>query len=144
MSKTLSKTLLVSLGALILSLGGTAIAKQNGALTSEKAVGSWAGSWSGGSSGKFELTITKEADGKLSATMTVMPEQGDSSTVKAKSLEVADNKLKLKLEDPDGNVEITLEGSLDGEGLKGSYSVREKAQNNEVETGNWTASKSKK
>jgi hypothetical protein len=137
------QTSLVSLFVLAITTFSLAFAGQtatDGKIDS-KLAGGWAGSWSGGSSGKFEMTIAKDASGKLAATLLATPEQGDGSTFKSKSIETADSKLKIILEDSEGNAEVLLEGVLEGTSLKGNYSVRDKAQGTEVETGSWSASK---
>jgi hypothetical protein len=133
------KTSVVTLLVLLLSVGALVLAGQNSA--GSKLAGGWAGTWSGGSAGKFEMTITSAADGKLSATLIATPETGDGSTFQSKSVDTVDNKVKIKLEDSEGNAEVLLEGTLEGSSLKGTYSVRDKAQGAEVETGNWTATK---
>ena len=133
------KRLMVSLFVLIFGIGFTAFAAQNENKSGGKFEGVWAGSWTGGSSGKFELTIIRDADGKLSATVVTTPEGGDGGTLKSNTFETADNKAKIKFADPEGNVEVSLEGALDGAAFKGTYSVRDKAQGTEVETGTWTA-----
>ena len=104
-------------------------------------VGIWNGTWEGGSTGKFEMTISKGPDGKLTGTLAAHPEGGDGYTTGFKSVDVSGGKLTVTLEDPQGEVRITLEGSLDSTGMKGSYSVRTKAQGEEVEGGTWQAKK---
>ena len=47
----------------------------------------------------------------------------------------------MKLADPGDEAEITLEATLDGTTLKGTYVVRIKADGNEVDRGTITASK---
>ena len=104
-------------------------------------VGTWQGTWSGGSSGKFEMTITQSATGKLSGSLSAHPDGGDSYTVEFKTIEVAAGKLSAKLEDPGGEVEISLTGSSDGKSAKGTYTVRQKGDGSEVETGTWMAAR---
>ena len=112
--------------------------------TSEKnLVGAWTGTWTGGSNGAFDMTITKGDDGKLGGSITPKPEGGDSYTVSFKSITVADSKITLKLADPGEEAEITLEASLEGSVLKGTYAVRIKADGNEVDKGTITANKKK-
>jgi hypothetical protein len=141
--ESMLKKSLLSLFVLALTTFSPAFAGQTSPDTKidSKVAGVWAGSWSGGSSGKFEMTITRETGGKLSATLQATPEQGDGSTFKSKSIETADSKLKIMLEDAEGNVEVLLDGVLEGTSLKGTYSVRDKAQGTEVETGSWSANK---
>ncbi len=104
-------------------------------------VGAWTGTWTGGSNGTFEMTVTKEADGKLSGKITPKPEGGESYTVPFNSVAMAESKVTLKLSDPNGEAEITLELTLDGTAMKGKYSVRIKADGNEVDTGAITANR---
>jgi hypothetical protein len=104
-------------------------------------VGAWAGSWSGGGNGSFEMTITKDTDGKLGGSITPKPEGGESYTVSFKSVALADGKVTMKLADPNDEAEITLEATLDGSALKGTYVVRVKADGNEVDRGTITANK---
>jgi hypothetical protein len=105
------------------------------------AVGTWSGGWEGGSTGKFEMTITKGADGKLTGSLTAHPTDGDGYTSKFKSVDVSGGKLTVKLADPDDEVEITIEGALDPTAMKGSYSVRSKGQGEQVDGGTWQAKK---
>jgi hypothetical protein len=104
-------------------------------------VGTWQGTWTGGSSGKFEMTFSKGAGGKLSGSISPKPDQGDGYTVEFKSVEVVSGKLTAKNEDPNGDVEITITGSAEGKAAKGTYSVKQKADGTEVDTGSWTATK---
>ena len=105
------------------------------------AVGTWSGSWQGGSNGKFEMTITRAPDGKLAGTLTAHPTEGDGYTTTFKSVDVTGGKLTVKLADPDDEVEITITGALDPAAMKGSYSVRSKGQGEEVDGGTWEAKK---
>jgi len=105
------------------------------------AVGAWSGSWEGGSNGKFEMTIAKGPDGKLTGSLTANPAEGGGYTVKFKSVEIAGGKMTCKLDDPEGEVEIAIEGAVDPAAMKGSYSVRTKAQGEQVDTGTWQAKK---
>lgn len=108
---------------------------------SDAYVGTWEGTWTGGSSGKVGMTIAKGTGGKLSGSITPTPDQGDGYTVSFKSVEVVSGKLTLKFEDPNGENEITLIGSADGKSAKGTYSVRQKGDGSEVDTGTWTVTK---
>jgi hypothetical protein len=126
------------LSLLCFCLLGVAQARQAG---EKNLVGAWSGSWSGGGSGTFELTVTKAADGKLGGSITPKPEGGESYTATIKSVTMADGKYTLKLSDPNDEAEITLEATVDGSALKGTYSVRVKADGNEVDRGTITATK---
>lgn len=104
-------------------------------------IGTWEGTWTGGSSGKVGMTIAKGAGGKLSGTISPTPDQGDGYTVSFKSVEVNAGKLTVKFDDPGGEVEITLIGTAEGKSAKGTYSVKQKGDGTEVDTGTWTVSK---
>jgi hypothetical protein len=133
------KSLFVVLSLLCFCL---AVLAQTQQATSEKnLVGAWTGSWSGGSNGSFEMTITKDTDGKLGGSITPKPEGGESYTASFKSVTLADGKVTIKLADPSDEAEITLEAAIDGSALKGTYLVRVKADGNEVDRGTITASK---
>ena len=139
MRRQISYSLLVVLLAACFSYARQAEGRK--ASTDSAAVGSWSGSWEGGSTGKFEMTISKGAGGKLGGSITASPADGTGYTVQFKSVDVSGGKLTVKLEDPDGEVEITIEGALDPAAMKGSYSVRSKAQGDRVDGGAWQAKK---
>lgn len=120
-------------------LMGLALANQP---ASEKNLfGTWAGTWTGGSSGSFEMTITKSADGKLGGSISPKPDGQEGYTVPFSSAVFADGKATLKLQDPAGEAEITLVVSADSSALTGTYSVRIKADGNEVDQGTLKATK---
>ncbi len=130
------KTIFVSLVVLIFGLGCFVYAQSK----PDGAAGTWAGTWSGSSTGKFEMTIKREA-GKLSGTLTATPDQGEGYTAEFKSVEASGNKLTIKFDDPAGEVEVTLLAVIEGSSIKGDYTVRAKANGEEVEKGTFTASR---
>ena len=132
------KSLFVILPLLCFCLAGLA---QEQTADEKKLVGAWAGSWGGGSSGTFEMTITKDADGKLGGSITPKPEGGESYTTSFKSVALADGKVTLKVAIPGDEAEVTVEATLDGSVLKGTYSVRAKEDGREVDVGKFTATK---
>ena len=131
-------TMFVSLIVLTFCLGCLAYAQPK---SGANAAGTWTGTWTGGSAGKFEMTIKKDAKGKLSASLTTTPDRGGGYTVEVKSVEALGSKLTCKFEDPPGEVEVTLQAVIQGSSLKGDYSVRAKASGEEVEKGVVTASR---
>jgi hypothetical protein len=133
------KSLFVVLSLLCFCLAVMAQTQQ--AASEKNLVGAWAGTWTGGSNGSFEMTITKDADGKLGGSITPKPEGGETYTASFKSVTLADGKVTIKLADPSDEAEITLEAAFDGSALKGTYLVRVKADGNEVDRGTITASK---
>ena len=105
------------------------------------AVGTWTGNWTGGSSGALEIVISKGSDGKLTGSITASPSGGDPYTSKFKSFSVTGNKMMAKLEDPEGEVEISIEATIESSAMKGTYSVRSKEQGQDIESGTWAANK---
>ena len=104
-------------------------------------IGAWQGSWSGDSSGKFEMNITKGSAGKLSGSISPKPNDGEGYTVEFKTVEIASGKLTAKFEDPGGEVEIVMTGSVEGKSAKGTYTVHQKSGGSQAETGSWTATR---
>ena len=129
---------LVSLIALLLCVGCLAHAQSKSA---NDPAGIWSGTWTGGSTGKFEMTITKGADGKLSATMTSHPDQGESSTWQSTLVEANGEKLTMKVDSADGGAEGTLHGVIEGSSITGDYSVRAKASGEETDKGTFTGTR---
>ncbi|HKQ76625.1 MAG TPA: hypothetical protein VJ810_23220 [Blastocatellia bacterium] len=105
------------------------------------AAGTWSGSWTGSSAGKFEMTIKKDAAGKLSGTLTASPDQGQGYTTQFKLIDAKASKLTIKFDSPDGGVEVTLQSLIQGKSIKGDYSIRAKASGEEVEKGTFTAAR---
>lgn len=138
------KRLRISLLAIFFIAGVTLLAAHESTARADDGdafVGTWEGTWTGGSAGKFALTISKGTGGKLSGSISPKPDEGDGYTVPLKSVEVISGKLTAKCEDPNGEVEITLTGSAEGKSAKGTYSVRQKGDGSEVEAGSWTATR---
>jgi hypothetical protein len=59
-----------------------------------------------------------------------------------KSLQIADGKLKGKIEGPDGQVEVAIEGQLQGDKFEGTYAVSPKGSTEIVDKGTWKVAKS--
>jgi hypothetical protein len=110
-------------------------AKDDGAF-----VGSWTGSWSGSTSGQFEMMVSKDSTGKLGGSITPHGEQG-TYTSSFQSLVVEGGKMVAKFDTPDGQLDVVMTATLEGAESKGTYSVHEKAQGSEVDSGSWTAKK---
>ena len=104
-------------------------------------VGTWSGTWTGGSEGSFEMTISKGTDGKLGGSITPSPVSGETYTSSFRTVEVEDKTLKATFDSPDGAAEASITGTLDGATAKGTYSLKEKSQGTVVETGTWSVKK---
>jgi len=131
-------TVLVLVGLVCLC---ASVAAQEQKVTEKDLIGTWAGNWTGGSTGAFELTVTKAADGKLGGSVSPKPDNGDPYTSPLTSVVFADGKATIKCNDPAGEVEITMEATIEGSTIKGGYTVRTKADGSEVERGTFTGNK---
>ncbi len=132
------KTLFAGLIMLIIGAGYLGYAQSR---TRNNPAGTWSGSWSGSSTGKFEMTIKRDPSGKFSGTLTATPDQGQGYTAPFKSVVSSSSKLTLKFEDPGGGAEATLQAVIAGPSIKGDYSIRSKANGEEVEKGTFTGAR---
>ena len=132
------KTIFTTLIALIIGASCLAFTQTKTAISP---AGTWSGTWSGGSAGKFEITIRREAARRFSASIIASPDRGDEYTVPVRSIESSGSKLSLKFTDPEGEVEATLQGVIEGSSFKGEYTIRARATGAEVEKGAFTASR---
>ena len=125
-------------------LGAVCSAAQRGAEGSssgEQFVGTWTGTWDAGDSGGgFELTVEKGKDGVVGGRVSVTGEPTYKATLKALSFE--GKKMSAKYDfPPDEGGEVLLEASFDGDAAKGTWSLREKANGNEVAAGGWSVAR---
>ncbi len=68
--------------------------------------------------------------------------QDGEQSAEFKSLQIADGKMKGKIESPDGQVEVTIEGQFQGDKLEGTYAVSPKGSTDVAEKGTWKVTKS--
>src|SRR6267378_332669 len=64
-------------------------------------LGTWSGAWSGGSAGRFEMTISRDGNGKLRGSISPSPENGAPYTASFQSLAVENGKLTATFRPPD-------------------------------------------
>jgi len=116
---------------------------QGSAADDKKYVGEWAGSYSGpnGDTDKLSYTLSKDENGKWRGTVKWVNQNGENKA-DFKSLEIADGKMKGKIEDPNGEVEVAIEGQFQGDKLEGTFAVSPKGSTEVVEKGSWKAAKS--
>jgi hypothetical protein len=144
-SKIFPTTLLV--GSLILfglSVNEKTVASQQASQSEDqKFVGTWVGTYStdNGNGEKLSYTLSKDDKGQWHGTIR-FTNQGGEQTGEFKSLQIEDGKLKAKLDSPDGQVEVTIEGAIQGDLLAGTYAVSPKGSTEIVEKGTWKVSKS--
>jgi hypothetical protein len=116
-------------------------AQQGSESSAHQFAGTWNGMWEGaGSSGGFELTLEKNTEGVIVGRVSVTGEP----TYKAvfKSLAFDGSKMNARYDfPPDEAAEVVLAATFDGAKAKGTWSLREKAQDREVFAGTWAVEK---
>jgi len=123
--------------------GAMCSAAQRGAEGSspgEQFLGTWTGTWDGAGSGGFELTLEKDKNGAVSGKVSVTGEPTYKATFKALSFDGMKMSAKYDFP-PDEAEEVMLAASFDSNTAAGTWSLREKANNNEVARGRWTVSR---
>jgi hypothetical protein len=92
-----------------------------------------------GASGGFELTLEKGTDGP-GGRVSVTGEPTYKATLKAAAID--GSKLTAKYDiPPDEQLEVSLEGTAEGNTIKGGWVVRSKGDGGEVASGSWTVTK---
>lgn len=128
---------------LVFIFGAMCSAAQRGAEGSsagESFLGTWTGTWEGAGSGGFELTLEKGKDGAVVGKVSVTGEPTYKASFKALSFD--GNKMSAKYDfPPDEGAEVALAASFDGNTATGTWSLREKANGNEVAKGTWTVTR---
>jgi hypothetical protein len=112
-----------------------------GSPTGEEFLGTWTGTWDGaGAGGGFELTLEKGKDGAVTGRVSVTGEPTYKATFTALSFD--GKKMAAKYDfPPDAGGEVGLAAAFDGNTAKGTWSLREKANGNEVAAGGWTVTR---
>lgn len=146
-SKIFQVALLIVVSALMVpsvlsAAENTGTIKQESGSDVQKYAGVWAGSFTteSGESNKLSFTFTKGEKGQWGGAAKWVNPEGDQSA-NFKSLQLADGKMKGKIESPDGQVEVTIEGQFQGDNLEGTYAISPKGSTEVVEKGTWKVAK---
>jgi hypothetical protein len=109
----------------------------------QKYVGEWVGSYStdGGNTDKLSYNLSKDEKGQWRGVVKWINQDGEN-TADFKSLQIADGKMKGKIESPDGQMEVAIEGQFQGDKLEGTYAISPKGSTEVVEKGSWKVAKS--
>ena len=109
----------------------------------KKYVGEWVGSYSAGNGNteKLSFTLSKDEKGQWRGSAKWVNQDGVQSA-DFKSLQISDGKMKGKIEDPNGEVEVAIEGQFQGDKLEGTFAVSPKGSTEVVEKGTWKVAKS--
>ena len=118
-------------------LGAVAVAQSDIAAF----VGSWNGTWEGGGSGRFDLTIERGGDGQPAGGVSVGTDQGDY-TAKFKELSFDGQNMKARYEFPlDGQADVAITGKFDGGNAEGTWNLVAKGGDQSFAGGTWKVTK---
>lgn len=118
-------------------LGAVAVAQSDIAAF----MGTWNGTWEGGGSGRFDLTIERGGDGQPSGGVSVGTDQGDY-IAKFKELSFDGQSMKARYEFPlDSQADVTVAGTFNGGSAEGTWSLVAKGGDQAFAGGTWKVSK---
>jgi hypothetical protein len=104
-------------------------------------VGTWNGTWEGGGTGRFDLTIEKGSDGEPTGGVSVGTDQGDY-TAKFKQLSFDGQNMKARYEFPlDSQADIVVAGTFNGGAAEGTWSMVPKDGDQSFVAGTWKVAK---
>jgi hypothetical protein len=112
-------------------------AQQSTGQPGEQYVGVWSGSWEGGGTGGFELTVEKGTDGALAGKVSVTGEPTYKATLKTIAFDGAKMTATYDFP-PDDSLEVVLAATFEANAAKGHWTARQKAGGNELASGTWT------
>lgn len=103
--------------------------------------GTWTGTYSNdnGSTGNLSYILSKDEKGQWHGTVKYTNQDGEN-TAELGSLQIADGKMKAKIQRPD--VEVTIEGKFQGDQFEGTYAVSPKESTEVAEKGTWKVTRS--
>lgn len=122
-------------------LGVLASAAERAQIDVAPFVGTWGGTWEGGGTGRFDLTIERGGDGQPGGGVSVGTEQGDY-TAKFKELAFDGQSMKAKYDFPlDSQAEVAVTGTFTGGSAEGSWTLLPKGSDQAVAGGTWKVAK---
>jgi hypothetical protein len=109
----------------------------------QKYVGEWVGSYTDGkgNTDKLSYTLSKDEKGQWRGRVKWVNQDGEQ-IANFKSLQIAGGRMKGKIEVPDGQVEVAVEGQFQGDKFVGTYAVSPKGSTEVVDKGAWKVAKS--
>jgi hypothetical protein len=113
------------------------------AVEGEQYVGSWTGTWEGGGSGRFDMTLELGSDGKITGGVNVGTDQGDYTARFSKAV-FTGNQLAATYDYPlDSQGEVTIAGTFDDKTGTGTWGLGAKGQSEAqaVASGTWKTAK---
>jgi hypothetical protein len=129
--------------SILVAAGNPSAGGQGAGSDDRKYVGEWVGSYidPDGITDKLSYTLSKDEKGQWRGTVKWVNQNGENKA-EFKSLEIVDGKMKGKFEDPNGPVEVALEGQFQGDKLEGTFAVTRKGSTEVVKKGDWKLAKS--
>jgi hypothetical protein len=103
-------------------------------------VGNWAGTYDGDGAGKFTMSISRDAAKQLGGTLQATSDDGGNFTATFKSIVVDGSKVAMAYDSPGDGAVVTLDATLDGTTLKGTWKSVD-SSGNVVATGGFTSAK---
>ena len=104
-------------------------------------VGTWGGTWEGGGTGRFDLTIERGSDGQPAGGVSVGTDQGDY-TAKFKELSFDGQNMQARYEFPlDGQADVAITGTFSGGTVAGTWNLVAKGGDQSFAGGTWKAAK---
>jgi hypothetical protein len=113
------------------------------AVEGQQYVGSWTGTWEGGGSGRFDMTLEVGSDGKMTGGVNVGTDQGDYTARFSKAV-FTGSKLSATYDYPlDAQGEVTIAGTFDGKTGTGTWGLGAKGQSEAqaMASGTWKTAK---
>ena len=101
----------------------------------EQYAGMWSGTYDGGGTGQFEMTLDKGKDGGMTGKVNVTTDGGNYSA-DLKSVSFDGDKMMAKYDFPlDPSAEVVMTATFDKTTAKGRWSLRPKGQPDEIASG---------
>ena len=125
------------LAAALALLGAVAVAQTDIAAFA----GTWNGTWEGGGTGRFDVTIERGSDGQPAGGVSVGTDQGDY-TAKFKELSFDGQNMKARYEFPlDSQADVAVTGTFNGSAAEGTWSLVAKGGDQAFAGGTWKVAK---
>ena len=116
---------------------------QAGSAAENTVIGVWSGTYTGDGSGKYTMTIARDAAKKLGGSLTNTSAEGESFTSTFKTVTVNGPKLTIAYDTAGGDGgEVQLEATIDKASLTGAWKVVDSAKN-VVQSGTFVGTKDK-
>jgi hypothetical protein len=104
-------------------------------------VGTYSGTWEGGGTGRFDLTIERGSDGQPAGSVSVGTDQGDY-TAKFKELSFDGQNMKARYEFPlDSQADVAITGTFNGGTVEGTWNLVAKGGDQSFAGGTWKVTK---